>query len=205
MNKNKKTDATATLLEYVLEKFPLSLKLRDGTPVVLRPFVRQDEIRLHKFLLTVPEEERLFIEQRISERAKFREWCRHPDFKENLPLLMFHGAKIVGEATLRQRLGGWKRHIGNLTMLTHPDYRGRDVARTLVTEQLRIARALGLRRLECELNGERKIGIRALEDLGFQCLMHRSDYVLDMKAVSHDYILMGIDLKVDEEYAGVGE
>jgi hypothetical protein len=25
-----------------------------------------------------------------------------------------------------------------------------------------------------------------------------------MKAVTHDYVLMGMDLRVDEEYAGVG-
>jgi len=25
-----------------------------------------------------------------------------------------------------------------------------------------------------------------------------------MQAISHDYILMGLDLKTDEEYAGVG-
>ena len=205
MGKNKQLDAAGTILEYVLEKFPASLKLRDGTPVIIRPFRRQDEIRLHKFLLTVPEEERLFIKKRIFERAKFREWCRHSDFEENLPLLMLHGGKIIGEATLRQRPGGWKRHIGVLTMLTHPDYRGRDVSRILITEQVESARALGLRRLESELNGERKIAIRALEDTGFQYLMRRADYVLDMKAVPHDYVLMGLDLKVDEEYAGVGE
>jgi hypothetical protein len=28
--------------------------------------------------------------------------------------------------------------------------------------------------------------------------------VKDMQAVSHDYILMGLHLKTDEEYAGVG-
>jgi hypothetical protein len=28
--------------------------------------------------------------------------------------------------------------------------------------------------------------------------------VKDMQAISHDYILMGVNLKVDEEYAGVG-
>jgi len=28
--------------------------------------------------------------------------------------------------------------------------------------------------------------------------------VKDMQAISHDYILMGLDLKTDEEYAGAG-
>ncbi len=64
--------------EYVLEKYPLSLKLRDGTAVVVRPLGKRDEARLHKFFLIVPEEERLFIKQPVFERTLFKMWCRHP-------------------------------------------------------------------------------------------------------------------------------
>jgi GNAT superfamily N-acetyltransferase len=205
VKKDKHLNNAAVRLEYALEKFPITLKLRDGTPVILRPVSRRDEVRLHKFLVTVPEEERLFIKKPVFARVLFREWFRQLDLEESLMLLMWHGQKIIGEATLRQRPGGWKRHIGVITVLTHPDYRGRDVAKILVTEQVEIARALGLRKLESELNGERKVAIRALEDIGFHCIMRQEDYVVDMKAVAHDYILMGLDLKVDEEYAGVGE
>ena len=151
------------MLNDALEKFPLSLKLRDGTPCVIRPLGKRDDTRLHKFFLAVPEEERLFIKQSIFDRELVRDWCRHPDFERNLPLLMLHGQKIIGEATLHQRFGGWKRHIGLISVLTHPQYRGRDVAKILVAEQVEIARTLGLARLEAELNGERKVAIRALE------------------------------------------
>jgi GNAT superfamily N-acetyltransferase len=192
------------MIEIALEKFPISLKLRDGTAVVVRPLAKRDEARLHKFFLAVPEEERLFIKQPIFGRDMFRDWCRHADFERNLPLLMLHGTKIIGEATLHQRIGGWKRHIGLISVLTHPGYRGRDVAKILVAEQVQIARVLGVRKLEAELNGERNVAIRALEEIGFSELMRLEDYVLDMKAVPHDLILMGMNLKVDEEYAGVG-
>ena len=30
------------------------------------------------------------------------------------------------------------------------------------------------------------------------------DYVKDMKAITHDYVLMGLELTTDEEYAGMG-
>ena len=192
------------MIEFALEKFPISLKLRDGTAVVVRPLNKRDEAKLHKFFLAVPEEERLFIKQPIFERAMFRKWCRHPDFESNLPLLMLHGNKVIGEATLHQRAGGWKRHIGLIGVLTHPGYRGRDVAKILVEEQVQIARILGLRKLEAELNGERKVAILALEQIGFSRLMCLEDYLLDMKAVPHDLIVRGMNLKVDEEYAGVG-
>ena len=40
--------------------------------------------------------------------------------------------------------------------------------------------------------------------LGFSNLVRLESYVKDMQAISHDYVLMGLDLKTDEEYAGVG-
>ena len=192
------------MLEYALEKFPFTVKLRDGTECTVRPLGKRDDARLHKFFLAVPEEERLFIKQPIFDRTMFKDWCRHADFERNLPLLMLHRQKVIGEATLHQRFGGWKRHIGLVTVLTHPEHRGRDVAKILVAEVVEIARILGLRRLEAELNGERKVAIHALEYIGFQHLLRQEDYVLDMKAVTHDFVLMGMDLRTDEEYAGVG-
>jgi len=192
------------LLVDALDKYPLEIKLRDGTPVVVRPLNRRDDVRLQKFFLVVPEEERLFVKQPITDRTLFRHWCRQPDFERNLPLLMLHGKKIIGEATLHQRGGGWKRHIGLITLLTHPEYRGRDVSKVLVTELIYLARQCGLRQLEAEVNGERKIALQVLAQLGFSELLRMPDYVMDMKAITHDYVLMGRTLKQDEEYAGLG-
>src|SRR4029079_5404759 len=198
----KKLSGRAALFhEIALEKFPISSRLRDGTSVVVRPLGRFDEARLQKCLLTVPEEGRLFIKHPLSDPGTVRNWCRHADFERNLPLLMLHGKKIIGEATLHQRLGGWKRHIGLITLLTHPEYRGRDVSKILVSELIEIARHCGLRRLEAEVNGGRRLALHVLAQLGFNTLMHLDDYVLDMCAVPHDYVLLGLDLKVNEEYA----
>jgi GNAT superfamily N-acetyltransferase len=192
------------LLEDVLDKYPMEITLRDGTKCVVRPVARRDDVKLQKFFLAVPEEERLFIKQPITDRTLFRQWCRQPDFERNLPLLMLVGNKVIGEATLHQRGGGWKRHIGLVTLLTHPEYRGRDVSKALVLELIYVARHLRLRRLEAELNGDRKIEINVLAQLGFNKLMHLHDYVMDMKAVTHDYVFMGRSIKQEEEYAGIG-
>jgi RimJ/RimL family protein N-acetyltransferase len=191
-------------LEYAIERFPLTVALKDGTECIVRPLSRRDEAKLQKFFLAVPEPERLFIKKPVSDRALFHEWCRKADFEQNLPLLMLHGKKIVGEVTLHQRAGGWKRHIGLVTVLTHPEYRGRDVAKILVDEIVLAARHLGLKKLEVEVNGERKVAIRAMEQLGFRELFRLPDYILDMQGRSHDYVVMGMDLRTDEEYAGVG-
>jgi GNAT superfamily N-acetyltransferase len=192
------------ILDYALEKFPLSAKLRDGTAVVVRPLAKRDSGRLHKFFLAVPEEERLFIKQPIFEGTLFKQWCQHPDFEHNLPLIMLHGDRIIGEATLHQRLGGWKRHIGRVSVLVHPEFRGLGLARALVNETLDIARRASLERVEAAFIAEQEAAMKMFAMLGFNQLIRLDDYVKDMQAIEHDYVLMGLDLRTDEEYAGVG-
>jgi RimJ/RimL family protein N-acetyltransferase len=191
-------------LDYALERFPINVTLRDGAKCVIRPVGKRDAQKLQKFFLAVPEPERLFIKRSVKDRSLFDEWCKRPDYYKNLLLLMFHGDKIVGEVTLHQRGGGWKRHIGVVTVLTHPEYRNRDVAKILVDEMMVVARFLGIRKLEAELNGERRVAIRAMEQLGFRQLFYLQDYIMDMDGKFHDYVVLGMDLKVDEDYAGVG-
>lgn len=191
-------------LEFLLERFPVKQTLRDGTEVTIRPLERRDAARLHKFFTAIPEEERLSLAEKVTERAVVDRWCRTLDPDENFTLLMVSGAKVIAQATLHQRQGGWKRHIGVLTTFTHPDYRGRDAVKLLGEEILEIARHLGMHRLESELNGERTVAIRALESLGFKRLLQLPDYVMDMQTGKHDYLLLGIELMTDEEFAAAG-
>jgi len=86
----------------------------------------------------------------------------------------------------------------------YPQYRGRGLAKTLVQAVTEIARRVGLEKLEAEFLGEQEAALKLFGLLGFQLLLRLHDYVKDMQAITHDYVLMGRDLKTDEEYAGVG-
>jgi ribosomal protein S18 acetylase RimI-like enzyme len=83
----------------------------------------------------------------------------------------------------------------------HPEFRGRGLARALIAEIVDIARRAGLEKVEAEFIGEQEAAIHMFAMLGFSQLLRLEDYVKDMQAISHDYILMGLDLKTDEEYA----
>jgi L-amino acid N-acyltransferase YncA len=191
-------------LEFALQKYPQGITLKDGSKCKLRPLRKDDEQGFHEFFLAVPEAERMFIKHRVKEPQIIREWCQNIDLGRNLPLLALMDGKIVGAATLHQQLGGWKRHIGRVSVLVLPKYRGRGLARALVTEIVTLARNLGLEKVEAEFIGEQEAAIKMFALLGFSNLVRLEDYVKDMQAVSHDYILMGVNLKTDEEYAGVG-
>ena len=191
-------------LEFELQKFPKDITLKDGSRCKLRPLRKDDEKNFHKFFLAVPEPERMFIKHRVTEPEIIREWCQNIDLGRNFPLLALLDNKFVGVATLHQQLGGWKRHVGRVSVLVLPQYRGRGLARALVSEIVQLARNLGLEKVEAEFIGEQEAAIKMFALLGFSNLLRLEDYVKDMQAITHDYILMGVNLKTDEEYAGVG-
>ena len=146
----------------------------------------------------------MFIKHRVTDIETIRDWCRNLDYGRNLPLVDCVNSKIVGVATLHQQLGGWKRHVGRVSVLVHPEFRGRGLARALIGEIIDIARHVGLEKVEAEFIGEQEAAIKMFALLGFSQLLRLEDYVKDMQAIKHDYILMGLDLLTDEEYAGVG-
>jgi GNAT superfamily N-acetyltransferase len=192
------------MLESIVEEFPTEIELRGGLRCVLRPLQTSDEKAFHQFFLAVPERERLFIKHRVTEPAVIHEWCQHIDLGRNFPLLAIVDDKIVGAATLHQQLGGWRRHVGRVSVLVHPAYRARGLARALISESIEIARRLGLERVEAEFLAEQEAAIHMFGILGFTELMRLSGYVKDMQATTHDYVLMGLNLETDEEYAGMG-
>ena len=191
-------------LELELQRYPKNLALKDAKKAVLRPLQPEDEKEFHQFFQGIPEPERMFIKHRVQDIKVIREWCKSIDYGRNLPLMGLMDKKIVGAATLHQQLGGWKRHIGRVSVLVHPEFRGRGLARGLIAEILEIARHGGLERVEAEFIGEQDGAMKMFALLGFNQLVRLEDYVKDMQAVTHDYILMGLDLRTDEEYAGVG-
>ena len=192
------------MLEDVLESYPKRVTLKSGYKFTMRPLEATDEKAFHQFFQAIPEREKLFIKHRVADPKVIRDWCKKIDLGRILPLLAVDGRKVVGDASLHQQLGGWRRHIGRVSVLVHPEYRGRGLARALVQELLQIARQIGLEKIEAEFLGQQETAIRMFGLLGFRRLLTLSDYVKDMQAVTHDYVLMAVDLKTDEEYAGAG-
>jgi ribosomal protein S18 acetylase RimI-like enzyme len=194
----------ATSIELGLQSYPKHIKLKDGKKAVLRLLQANDDKEFHLLFQGIPEPERMFIKHRVQDIKVIHDWCKNIDYGRNLPLLGVVDGKIVGVATLHQQLGGWKRHIGRISVLVHPEFRGRGLATILVQEMLELARAAGLEKAEAEFIGEQEAAAKMFAMLGFRQLLRLEDYVRDMQAVAHDYVLMGSELKTDEEYAGVG-
>ena len=190
-------------IDAIIERYPKNKKLGDQD-IVLRPLQPTDVRPFHDFFSAIPETERMFLKHRVTDVKVIREWCKNIDYGRNLPLLAVAGNKIMGDATLHQDLGGWRRHIGRLSVVVHPSFRGRGLAKLLATELMRIARDLALEQLEAEFMGDQQAARKLFARLGFDELVVLQEYVKDMQAIPHDYVLMGKVIKTDEEFAGEG-
>jgi predicted GNAT family N-acyltransferase len=191
-------------MDVVLLEYPKELTLKSGFSYLLRPLETADEMAFHEFFLAVPAQERLFIKHKVTDPAVIHDWCQNIDLGRNLPLLALHEGQVVACATLHQQLGGWKRHIGRVSVLVHPKFRGRGLARALIAETIDVARQVSLEKVEAEFIGGQDTALKMFGLLGFHPLCKLPDYVRDMEGGTHNYVLMGLDLKTDEEYAGMG-
>ena len=127
------------------------------------------------------------------------------NYEETLPLLALADGQVIGHATLHQRPGGWKRHIGMVGALTHPEYRGVGLIKVIIEEIVEIARHCGLTKLEAEFNGDRETAIHSFKECGFDELARIPDYLQDMHAENYDWVLMGMKLTTDIENTGAGD
>lgn len=186
-------------IEDVLEAYPKKAKLKGGGEVALRPLQPKDAKLLHEFFCALPELERVLIKHRVTDLEVIRGWCKNIDYSRNLPMLALIGGKVVADGRLHRDLGGWKRHIGRVSIAVHPQHRGKGLARHIVSELMEIARMTGLERLEAEFLAEQEGALKLFGALGFRMLLKLRGYVKDMQALEHDYILMGINLKTPEE------
>ncbi len=193
------------MMDTILERFPVRTVLRDELPCSVRPLEEADESAFRDFHRVIPEREQLFIRSQIRDGTLFREWLGEPSFETNLPLMAFVDGRLTAMCLLHQRPGGWKRHIGLVTFLTHPDYHGLGLIDRLLEIIIEVAKESGLLRLESELNGERESAIEALGSAGFEELVRLPGYIQDMKAQYHDYVLMGMKLIPAYEHLGAGD
>lgn len=198
-------DKGGEMLDFALEEFPRRVALENELMCIVRPLHEEDEEVLCDFMLGLEQQDRLFIKESCSKADTFTEWCHGVDYECNLPLLALEDKRIVALGILHQRQGGWKRHIGSLNLMVDPAYGQHGLVLLLIGSLVALGRHAGLMKLESELMGARPGFVEAFQCAGFDELSRVPDYVEDMRGRSHDFVLMGIDLIPNEEFAGVGD
>ncbi|MFQ5840699.1 MAG: GNAT family N-acetyltransferase [Candidatus Methylomirabilales bacterium] len=178
----------------MVKHYPKHEKLRDGTEVVVRLMVKEDQRALFEFFHKVPREDRLFLREDVSDPATIRAWVDGLNYDRVLPLLALIDGKVVGDGTLHRRAGGWTRHVGRVRLVIDPDYRGKGLGTLLIGELLEIGKGLQLERLVVELMGTQQAALLAFRHFGFErvAVLHR--HLKDQAGRPQDLVIMIHDL-----------
>ena len=190
--------------ELALKEIAKSFTTDDCAEVTIRLLESTDEKTLLSFFKNLPQPELMFFRHRVTDAEVINDWCQNIEPDKVLPLLAIEDGAVVAIATLHQNKGGWKRHIGRISCSVLPKYRQKGIAGKLVQELVDVARMSGLQKVEAEFIDQQQGGQKLFALLGFTHLVELEDYVQDLQALNHNYVLMGMDLKTDEEYAGMG-
>lgn len=180
----------------LLDGFPKHLDLADGATVVVRPLRQSDQPALLAFFRAIPEPDRWWLREDVSDPTVIRHWLASLDYDRVLPLVALVGESIVADATLHRRGFGARQRNAEVRMVVAPPYRGLGLAYALLAELCEIAAAAGLARVEAEIAGRAQSGAReAVEQFGFEHLATLPDHLVGPDGRPHDlhYLVYRLD------------
>ena len=171
------------------------VKLKDGTMVVLRPMVREDEEALHRFFMNLPDKRVNIARFNVRDRKLIHRWATNIDYNTVFPLLALTGGEIVGDVTFhRVTTQGWKKHIGEVRIMISPLYQNRGLATLMLNELVEMAAEFGLEKLWAEVPLDSVATIRAFRNAGFVCKAVIEGLVKDSQNRSIDILIMICDV-----------
>jgi len=150
------------------EEYPKDVKIGGGEALTLRPAGRSDEAALLTFFKAIPEKDRLFLKDDVTDPAVIARWSEHIDLERVFPLLALRGEEIVGDATLHRSLHGWSRHVAEVRVVVAEGWRRKGVAQVLIHELVSRATDVGVEVLEARILDGQHGAQRAFEAIGFE-------------------------------------
>lgn len=154
-------------MDELLNQYPKTVRLKDGTAITLRPLRPDDADRLVALFSDVDEEELRILRDDVTNPEVVRRWATELDYERVLPIVAEVEGRLIGDATLHRRPVSPYEKVGKVRLYVHRDYRRRGVGTALLNELLDVARALGLEQVLMEFYVEHAALIAAFQRRGF--------------------------------------
>ncbi len=177
------------------QEYPKEVKVKDGSAVVLRLFEKNDTDALFAFFAKLPESDRLFLKDNVTDRALIERWATELNYEKVFPLLAWKGSEVVADATLHKNLSGWMKHVGTIRIATAPEYQRKGLGSVLANELFLHALRSGLEKIVAEMMETQHGAKKVFEKLGFKQEAVLQGHVRDQIGVRHDLLILTKDLE----------
>jgi L-amino acid N-acyltransferase YncA len=175
-------------------RYPTNDLLRDGTAVVFRPVLGSDRDHLIGFARALDEEDLLFLREDITSAEVVDDWLADVEKGETFTVIAEVGDRIVGYASLHTDPARWTRHVGEIRINVHPDYRGTGLGGLLAGEIRAVAPAFGVRTLSAQMPVDQLTARTVFERLGFRYQAILPGWVMDREGRDLDLLIMAREI-----------
>jgi ribosomal protein S18 acetylase RimI-like enzyme len=163
----------------------------------IHPIEPGDDAALAWFLQRIPEADRTFLKEDVSDPEVVVRWSRPGDARS----IAVEDGEVVGYVAVVP-LHGWSSHVGEVRIVVDPDQRGHGIGRALARRAVLDALDLGLAKLVVEVIADQEALIAMFRNLGFEPEALLTDHVRDRSGELRD--LMVLANTVEEQFAAMG-
>jgi ribosomal protein S18 acetylase RimI-like enzyme len=163
----------------------------------IRPVQAGDDAALAWFLQRIPEADRTFLKEDVTDPDVVVRWS-HPGDARSIAV---EDGEVAGYVAVVP-LHGWSSHVGEVRIVVDPDQRGHGIGHALARRAVLDALELGLAKLVVEVIADQAALIGMFRGLGFEPEALLTDHVRDRSGELRD--LMVLANTVEEQFAGMG-
>jgi len=177
--------------KYMIKEYPKKVILKGGEQVVLRPLVKNDKQKLIEFFSRIPLEDRMFLKEDVTDKNVIESWIKNLDYNRVIPIIAeTEDKKIIGDATLHIRTFGWRRHVGEIRIVTDREFRRQHLGFLLAKEIFHQALSLKLEKVLAEMMENQHAAINVFKALGFVKEAVLKNHVMDLNGNKNNLIIM---------------
>jgi len=178
----------------MLKDYPKEAVLKDGEKIILRPMVKEDEQKLLAFFSRLPEKDRLFLRDNVTDPRVIKSWIDNLDYEHVLPILAEVDDRIIGDATLHRRTTDQPQKIGEIRIVTDKDFRRRGLGKLLAKEIYFLALRMQMNQLVAEIVEDQHTVIQTFRKLGFRHETTLKEQAVDLHGRKHNLVVMTEDV-----------
>lgn len=140
--------------------------LNNDSKILLRPQAADDLENLKQLFCDAQPEDVMFLKHDVRDCETLKRWCDNIDYARVLPLLAFHGERVVGCASLHFGSDN-HRHAAQVRLYIRPEYRNLGLGTRMVKELIELSLKLGIKLVWAEVVVEQSKVMKAFLDMGF--------------------------------------
>jgi len=178
-----------------MEEFPKTIKLKDGSKVLLHVMTDNDLENVIEFFQAIPDEDRLYLRSDTKNPETVKRRFGNLNYDTMFPVLALMDGQIVGIATLYRAAFGWMRNLGEIRVVIAKKYQRKGLATVLTRELFFQALKRKLYKIQAELMDNQSSAIAAFERLGFRKEATLKKHVTDNGGIRRDLVIMTLDVE----------